>query len=598
MKHIYAIMAVFFSAVLMANSAPVFAQEVQEARLYDISFLDKHERPHEAGLIGLNNRNLAAEAVSVSSSDIDMEALFNILGSLAKEEVSFNNMSGMELEITATPSGHKIIAGALANFKAIMSKRIEVSAWLMCVDSGVLEAIKAENAKLNAMVINDKQLDTLKSAGKWAEEFELVLNDCQRGITYSSRQVSFTGDYDAQLTQGSSAYSPVIEKYYEGVRLQAVPFVALSGGMIRLDIGLLHSNLIGELEKFKTGYCGDIELPEEDELAMATSIMVPDGCTVIAGTVESSVHAGRDTVILLAHCRITGDNAKAKRIMSIAEADGSIFSVYNTSALSAFIATAYSFPFEYTELNDKAVSCVPPSADFETGMFFDKLRLAVDADSEDSLSTDSTRNFLVCSTNKARMARIDSFMKEQEMISGRMVSVEAMYCRLPQQLYNDTIAPVERGKRAGLIMDAVSKNPELKLASCSIQGFNKHVFGIHRLDNKRIVSDNDVIVGPNNFAYDSVIETVAQGVALQVFPSIIEDGKRTGLDLDTAFRRFDKPMRVCEVNGSRYYQPAISEYKLDTRVVLENNVWDYMVMPSASVKDREYVFLLLKASVK
>jgi hypothetical protein len=181
-----------------------------------------------------------------------------------------------------------------------------------------------------------------------------------------------------------------------------------------------------------------------------------------------------------------------------------------------------------------------------------------------------------------------------------MVSVEAVYCKLPQQMYNDTIATAERSKRAGLILDAVSRNPELKLASCSITGYNRHVFGLHRLDNKRIVSGYDVLVGKGISAYDPSIETVSQGAALQVLPLITEDGKKADIDLNASFRKFDKPMNIFEEQGkgSRYYQPAISEYKLNTRIVLENNVWDYAAMPSASAKDKEYVFILLKATVK
>lgn len=602
MKHIYAIMAVFFVTALATGGSSVFAQETQETRVYDVSFLNNQERIYEEGIIGLNAGNSALPADFVPMSGMNPEFLFEMLRPLVKEDMEYFNITGTGLEVSATPAGHKAIAGAIAAIKAVVSKRIEVSAWLVCVDSGVLDAIKAENAKLNTAVISEKQFGMLKSAGKWAEQFELVLNDGQRGVTYSSRQISFTGDYDALLSQGVSAYLPIIEKYYEGVRLQAVPFVMQSGNMIRLDIRLSHSNLMGDIEKFKTGYCGDIELPEEDELEMATSVIMQDGAVVMAGAIESSVHAGRESIILLVHCRATGDNAKSKGFMSITAADGGIFSLYDARALFAPITAGYGFPFGNTELNDVAAYSMPPFEDMGNGtdVLLEKIKFTVGEGENDIFSLDNTQNFLIFKIDKDRTVRVDSMMKEQEAVSHRMVSVEAVYCKLPQQLYNDTIAPVDRPKRAALILDAVSKNSEFKLASCSIQGYNKHVFGLHRLDNKRIVSGNDVQVGAGVFAYDPVVETVSQGAALQVLPSIIEDGRKTGLDLNAAFRKFDKPMNIFETreSGSRYYQPAISEYKLNTMIVLENNVWDYAVLPSASVKDKEYVFILLKASAR
>lgn len=610
------IKSILFTAVLVfLFHAAVFAQEEELTKIYDVSFLRTF----------IPNEDYSEPVTSICEEYTFGDAgnhFIACMSGLVSIHSRTDFLSPDKMKVSGSEEDHIIVQKYLDNIKAFMSRKILITAWLVKVDGAVLADIKAKSRmKTPSNILPREQVDLLVKKSSTASVFEFNLRHMQKGRSESAKEVSYTQDYNIEIAAGSAALRPEMSTTGDLAGLTITPFINMAGDAIRMDIVLRRTMLESRMEQFENAALikkffdgtsgpeepdievGKLELPTVDSLRLSTSIIVPAGAYVIAGEFNSNERDGREKWVLLMNAGIHDRGSQTYGILPLLEANGS-----KDTKLYDVAAIFQPFPYYKKRYESK-------SDDFERVSFLDnyyehtclsdtmEIKFeyfpAFSLEIYDNIFFEHACSGFVCYSADDEEQQ-SGFKRELSAAQDdilRAITVDASFCRIPGEAYKDDVLALEQSRRADAILKMIVKNPEFIMATGSITGLNGQVFGGDRTLRRDYVKDHNVELASGIIAYDPVIGNIYRGIDMQVCP-LITDKRKISLILNAAYSDFNNDLAVFEIcdGNLRRQQPEITEYAFETSLVLDDNIYEYLVYP-AQDDEGSYIVLLLKAVI-
>jgi type II secretory pathway component GspD/PulD (secretin) len=114
----------------------------------------------------------------------------------------------------------------------------------------------------------------------------MVYNTQRANLTVLN-EVSYVKDYDVEIAQASVVADPVIDKIREGIVLDVRPIVSHDRRFVTLELRPTVATLIRPIRNFQTqlgvGAAVTIQLPELHKESVNTTVVMPDGGTLLLG---------------------------------------------------------------------------------------------------------------------------------------------------------------------------------------------------------------------------------------------------------------------------------------------------------------------------
>lgn len=592
------------------------ADDTQQSRLYKIPV--KIPTPVELRIGNVVIGNYYYESNDPESFENEYcELIRNSLGLTVSE---MDVLSDNQIRITASPENHKVVRMFLDDFDSLVSRRIEVKAWLICIDTPKLAGLKLQKPlQAGVSMLTREQLSGLIKQSDFTRDFEFKLAQAQTGVSRSAKETVYTCGYNVEIAAGSATPRPILAAFAEGAGLKVTPYINFSGNMIRLDMSLMTSKLRDEMEIFENAVLvkinttkdvdnlfsmtsGSVELPDEDAMEYATTIYVPSNGIVIAGYFEAdSIYDGK-SVLLVVNPEIEKSIFNVKGAVQVKREEEQRWLYDCNALLKPYISYRplqdWPWGLDLYEFDNRGRFPIDEErsvfqrqlfkenmGDMFSGFFFEDFYW------DTGIVPMVFNNASLPDEFSDRVIAIESNMQ-------KIISIDAVYCKVPEALYQDSMSIDDKVKRAGFLLNAISGNPGPKFGSYNIAGCDNQTFGGYAFERKSIVSDHDVELASGIVAYTAVIGSVYDGTSLQVRPLIMGSNK-INCDVNTFYRKFKKDIKVFEMTPGypRYHQPVTTEYRFLSNIVLDNNVWDYIAFPQQD-EDEGHIIILLKASVR
>ncbi len=151
--------------------------------------------------------------------------------------------------------------------------------------------------------LDDLQLEMILTAVSKSERVELVtsprvlVHNTARSNLSVLNQVAYIQDFDVEIAQAASIADPVIGVVADGVILDVRPVVSADRRFLTLELRPTVATLERPIQNFTTslGVSGNsvtIQLPEMEIARVRTSVVMPDGATVLLGGLK--IHKEQD----------------------------------------------------------------------------------------------------------------------------------------------------------------------------------------------------------------------------------------------------------------------------------------------------------------
>lgn len=115
----------------------------------------------------------------------------------------------------------------------------------------------------------------------------LLVYNTQRANIEVSRQEAYVKDYDVEIAQASTIADPVVDIVREGVVLDVRPIVSNDRRFVTLELRPTVATLVRPIRKLVTtlgvGSAVTIDMPELNKQSLKTTVVVPDGGTLLLG---------------------------------------------------------------------------------------------------------------------------------------------------------------------------------------------------------------------------------------------------------------------------------------------------------------------------
>lgn len=141
--------------------------------------------------------------------------------------------------------------------------------------------------------LDDSQLEAILRAVQKYERVNLVtapnlmVSNTQRGNLQVSNQVTYIKDFDVEIAQAAVIADPIVDVVREGVTLDVRPIVSNDRRFITLELRPTVATLVRPLRTFTsslgTGTAVTIEMPELRKESLKTTVVMPDGGTLLLG---------------------------------------------------------------------------------------------------------------------------------------------------------------------------------------------------------------------------------------------------------------------------------------------------------------------------
>jgi general secretion pathway protein D len=121
----------------------------------------------------------------------------------------------------------------------------------------------------------------------------LLVYNTQRANIEVSRQEAYVKDYDVEIAQASTIADPVVDIVREGVVLDVRPIVSNDRRFVTLELRPTVATLVRPIRKLVTtlgvGSAVTIDMPELNKQSLKTTVVVPDGGTLLLGGLKYHV---------------------------------------------------------------------------------------------------------------------------------------------------------------------------------------------------------------------------------------------------------------------------------------------------------------------
>ncbi len=164
--------------------------------------------------------------------------------------------------------------------------------------------------------LDDVQLEAILRAVQKYERIntvtapKLMVYNTQRAHLMVLNEVAYVKDFDVEIAQAAVIADPIIDKVREGVVLDVRPIVSHDRRYVTLELRPTVATLVRPIRTFTTqlanGSAVTLQLPELRKQAINTTVVVPDGGTLLLGgmkfaeekTLDSGVPILKDVPIL------------------------------------------------------------------------------------------------------------------------------------------------------------------------------------------------------------------------------------------------------------------------------------------------------------
>lgn len=141
--------------------------------------------------------------------------------------------------------------------------------------------------------LDDVQLEAILRAVQKYERINqvtapsLMVYNTQRANLTVLNEIAYVKDYDVEIAQASVVADPVIDKIREGVVLDVRPIVSHDRRFVTLELRPTVATLVRPIRNFQTqlgvGAAVTLQLPELHKESVNTTVVVPDGGTLLLG---------------------------------------------------------------------------------------------------------------------------------------------------------------------------------------------------------------------------------------------------------------------------------------------------------------------------
>ena len=141
--------------------------------------------------------------------------------------------------------------------------------------------------------LDDTQLNMVLRAVEKSERREvltestLTVSNTQRATLTVANQVSYVGDFDVEIAQAAAIADPIVRVARDGVYLDVRPVVSADRRFTYVDVRPTVATLVRPIPSFQTslgtGSPVTMQLPELELQKISTSVMIPDGGTLLLG---------------------------------------------------------------------------------------------------------------------------------------------------------------------------------------------------------------------------------------------------------------------------------------------------------------------------
>ncbi|MCB9831954.1 MAG: hypothetical protein H6807_05715 [Planctomycetes bacterium] len=164
--------------------------------------------------------------------------------------------------------------------------------------------------------LDDVQLEAILRAVQKYERINtvtaprLMVYNTQRAHLTVLNEVAYVKDFDVEIAQAAVIADPIIDKVREGVVLDVRPIVSHDRRYVTLELRPTVATLVRPIRNFTTnlanGSAVTLQLPELQKQSVNTTVVVPDGGTLLLGgmkfaeekTLDSGVPVLKDVPIL------------------------------------------------------------------------------------------------------------------------------------------------------------------------------------------------------------------------------------------------------------------------------------------------------------
>lgn len=160
-------------------------------------------------------------------------------------------------------------------------------------DRGVTSGNVGSGLGLAFSVLSDIQVKTIlhmvykESKGNVLVAPKLTCFDGQRANVLVAEQVTYIADYEVEVAENSVGASPVIERALDGISLDVRPIVSADRKYITIEVRPALARLKTPMRQQQIflgfGIMAPIDLPEASLKSVETTVMIPDGGTVLLG---------------------------------------------------------------------------------------------------------------------------------------------------------------------------------------------------------------------------------------------------------------------------------------------------------------------------
>ncbi|MCA9320975.1 MAG: hypothetical protein KDB53_09585, partial [Planctomycetes bacterium] len=187
--------------------------------------------------------------------------------------------------------------------------------------------------------LDDVQLEAILRATQKYERINtvtaprLLVYNTQRAHLMVLNEVSYVKDFDVEIAQAAVIADPIIDKIREGVILDVRPIVSHDRRYVTLELRPTVATLVRPIRNFTTqlgvGSAVTLQLPELQKQAVNTTVVVPDGGTLLLGgmkfaeekTLESGVPVLRDIPIVSFFFSKTGKSTNMRDLIILLKVD-------------------------------------------------------------------------------------------------------------------------------------------------------------------------------------------------------------------------------------------------------------------------------------
>lgn len=218
-------------------------------------------------------------------------------------------------------------------------KQIEIEAWFLFFDEGVLERIMTDpnakrvtaggDANRPSSIIDDDATSFIMRATKIYENSKMLtppkvtVLDGETAYISITKGTAYIADYNEPKAKGLLAIfakpEPIVKNVNSGIELKVLPKLIDDGQNILLDVDFSHTNVLSmENYTYKKGEY-PLQIPETESVGIESRVVIPDGGTLVLGGQEittkdkSGVEQKRSLLVLIKAKIVDTQKEDAKR---------------------------------------------------------------------------------------------------------------------------------------------------------------------------------------------------------------------------------------------------------------------------------------------